>query len=673
MKISYNWLKEYCEFDMPAHELAERLSHAGLNVDTYEPRGSDYMLEVEVTTNRPDCLCHLGLAREVAALTGSEARRPSPQPVEDAELAFQQHAHVQVDTPQLCPHYTARLIKGVKVGPSPDWMQQRLITCGLRPVNNVVDITNYVMFESGQPLHAFDFSLLQGQKVIVRRAQAGEVITTIDGKERELTGEECVIADAAKPIAVGGVMGGVESEISDSTTDVLLEAARFDLRSIRRTSRHHGLISDSSYRYERGIDPEITEWASRRAAELILEMAGGRLCNGMADIRSDTTETPQVTLRMARLSLLLGISVPQPEVVSIFRGLGLDICEQTAGTVTVRVPSWRPDLRREVDLVEEVARLHGYDKIADVSTMPIRPVSPSKQETAERRTRALLAGQGFDEVMTYSLVSPSALQLAQPWHDGPPLALRNPVSAERTHMRLTNMANMLGVKRFNQAHGTDRVDLFELSRVYVPRPGEDQPEEKLCLSMLTDREDGLRVLKGVLANVLEELGIDTPVEEVPECAGAFRADGALVLRIDGELLGCAGVASDEAVAELDLRHAPALMECDFHRLVELTEFDRPYAPIASYPATRRDLAIVVRDDVLWADVQRVVLGSATELLETLEFFDVYVGDPVPHGHKSIAFSLTFRRQDGTITAEEAEQARAHVVDALSRELGATLR
>ena len=675
MKASYNWLRDYCEFALPPHELAERLSHSGLGVDSYEPHGDDWMLDVEVKTNRPDCLCHLGIAREVAALTGGKTRRPEVELREDPDRTVDDAVSVEVTAPDLCPHYTARIIVGVTVAPSPAWMQERLTLCGIHPINNVVDATNYVMLECGQPLHAFDLALIGGARIIVRRSHPGESMTTIEGSKHELTGQECVIADGSKPIALAGVMGGLESEIQDRTTDMLLESARFDPRSTRRTSHRHGLASESSYRYERAVDPEITDWASRRACQLILELAGGVVLRGVASVRADSTETPEVTMRLARLALVLGLEVPKDEVVRIFRGLELEVLSQDSDAVTVRVPSWRSDLRREIDLIEEVARIHGYDKISEMTHLPVRAVAPSLAEVAERRTRRLLSGEGFNEVMTYSLVAPTPVQRAQPWHEGDPIEIRNPVTVERTHLRLTNMANLLAVKQLNQARGTPEVDIYELGKVYLPRPDAETPEEKPCLAVLTDRRDGLFVLKAVLTNLMNELGVDAEVEEVPECRGPFQPDQALLLRLSGSLLGCAGVLSQEVADEFNFRNRPALMEIDFRLLADRCRLDRPYREVPAYPATTRDIAIVVQEDVLWSHISDCIKRNAPEALErdSIEFLSVYRGEPVERGRKCVAFSLTFRRPDRTMTAAEAEGARDAVVSALQRELGAALR
>ena len=675
MKFSYNWLKDLCGFDMRAFELSEKLSDAGFCVESCEPRNDDWLFDVEVTPNRADCLSHLGLAREVAAVTGGTVDRPDPGSLPEKGGSPEGVTSVEVEAPDLCPRYTALAIRDVQIGPSPQWMQDRLNLCGIRPVNNVVDITNYVMLEMGQPLHAFDLHELDNHQIIVRRARDGEAMTAIDGTECELRDWMCVIADASRPVAIAGVMGGLESEISNTTTDLLLESARFDPVSVRRTARTLRLSSDSSYRFERGVDSEIQPLASRRAASLIAELCGGTIVPGFSDIRSDSPETPEVTLRLDRVNLVLGVEVPPDRIVEYFRGLELDITNRSEESITVRVPTWREDLRREIDLIEEVARIYGYHKIGETTSIPVRPVRMSDRERSERRARRLLAGQGFHETMTSSLVEADELQQAQPWTNSEPLALSNPISRQKTHLRLSNMPGLLGTKKFNQARDQAEVDLFELGTIYVPQgsPDDRLPDEKLSLAVLTDRENGFFVLKGLLLNLLDELGIDEHAGEEIGAGGPFEEGRSLTFTLGDELLGCVGVLDDSVADDLDLEHRPALMELDFGVLVEHCRFDRPYEPVPRYPSSHRDLAVVLDEEVKWADIEKCVQDAAPEFLETVDFFDIYRGEQLPEGHKSVAFSLTFCSPERTLTNEEVDEAQQEIVEALKEELGATLR
>ncbi|MFP4027725.1 MAG: phenylalanine--tRNA ligase subunit beta [Candidatus Brocadiia bacterium] len=672
MLISYNWLNDICPHGLAAHELADRLSHAGLCVETYEPRGKDWMLDVEVTSNRPDCLSHLGIAREVAALTGQHVQHPDASVEEDSELRFEDQSSVIVECPDLCPHYTARIIEGITVGESPPWMKKRLETCGIRPINNIVDVTNYILLESGQPLHAFDMARLTGRRIVVRRAEEGEEITTIDESVCELSSDMCIISDAENPVALAGIMGGLDSEIGASTVDVLIESARFNPPNVRRTSRELGLSSESSYRFERGVDPENVEKASRRAAKLILELAGGELVSGMADIRADTTSTPEVTIRLPRLAHVLGLKVAAKDVEAIFSGLELEVLNCTNSEIAVRVPSWRPDLTREIDLIEEVARLHGYDKVAETTRIPVAFAPVSRHERAERKARSVLAGQGFTEIMTYSLVTPTHLQCAQCWYDGDPIALRNPVSSDKTHLRLTNLANMLRAKRVNAAHGNENVDLYELGKIYLP-DDQELPEEKVCLSLLTDREDGFLVLKGVLKNLLDLLHVDGNLGETPAGEAIFEEPESIRLELEGQLLGCAGVLPSKYADELDFPDRPALLEIDFDLVTELARLQPAVTPLPKYPPVERDIAIVIDESVLWRDVERCIRDNSTKNLEAIDFFDLYRGEQIPMGKKSIAFSVTFRSEERTLTREEADAQRDEIVCSLESELNAELR
>jgi phenylalanyl-tRNA synthetase beta chain len=380
-------------------------------------------------------------------------------------------------------------------------------------------------------------------------------------------------------------------------------------------------------------------------------------------------------MRQARLALVLGIEVEPAQVRRIFDGLELEVVRQTRSRVTVMPPSWRSDLTREIDLIEEVARIHGYDEISETTRIPVAITPMSPRQRCERTVRRLLAGAGFNEVMTYSQVTDTPIQRMQPWHEGGPIALRNPLSSDRTHLRLTNMPSLLDVKRFNASHGIERVDLFELGKVYLPLSDSPDglPLEKVCLTALTDRDEGFFILKGVLDNVLEVLHVDGQLAEEPAPVGPFSAEESLVLRLDGALLGCVGILRKDLADQFDLSARPALMEVDFDLLVQKARIEPAVQPVPRYPAVARDIAVIVDESVRWADLRRCILDSAPPMLESLEFFDIYRGEQIPPGKKSIAFCVTLRSADRTLTSEEADAARSQIVSALQQRLGGQAR
>ena len=399
MKVSYLWLRDYCDFDLPAEELARQLSLRGLAVEGVTPVGDDFCLELEITANRPDLLSHIGVAREVAALAGSQLRIPAV-PLDEETRHVAQIARVEVQNPDLCPRYTARVLYDVKVAPAPAEMRRRLEVIGLRPVNNIVDITNYVLMECGQPEHAFDFERLKGAAVTIRPAVRGEAIQLIDDTEATLTPEHLVIADATRPVALAGVMGGRATEISDGTRVVLLESAKFDPINIRRTARTAGKSSDSSYRFERGVDTPTVEWASRRAASLIQLHAGAKLAAGVIDVNF-TREAPRtVTLRIPRIERVLGMPVSAPEAGKLLKAIGFGVRPEGHDALEVSVPSFRPDVEREIDLIEEVARCHGYDRVPQTSHLVIAAVPASKSDRVLAQARETLIRLGYCEAVT---------------------------------------------------------------------------------------------------------------------------------------------------------------------------------------------------------------------------------------------------------------------------------
>ncbi|MEE9200864.1 MAG: phenylalanine--tRNA ligase subunit beta, partial [Candidatus Brocadiales bacterium] len=675
MKISYNWLKEYCRFDLSAEELAAALTEVGLVVEEVTPLADGYRLDVEVTSNRPDCLCHLGIAREVAAITRGKVRLPEVDYMpEKIPVDFR----VRVEDLELCPRYTARIIRGVKVGPSPSWLQKHLDAVGLRPVNNVVDVTNYVLLETSQPLHAFDMDRLKGNKIVVRRAASGEALKTIDGMKCELTPETLVIADGERPVALAGVMGGVDTEVGEATTNIVLESARFRPSAVRRAAKRFVLSTDSSYRFERGVDPEGVDWASRRATRLIQELAGGKVAREVVDIGSGKTKKSVVTVRMPRLNALLGTKVEPGAARDILLRLGF---EAKAGRdkVVATVPSFRNDVTREVDLIEEVARIYGYNNIPADTRLSIQVKPRSRYEQVEERARELLTGWGLTEVVTCSIIDDLQHRRFSASSGRQPLTLRNPIRKDEDLLRQTLLGNLLRVKRHNQDRGTPGVRIFEIARVYLPADSVDKlPEERnrLCLlweEELAGAEEAFSAVKGVLEGVFSAFGLKG-VLKWQGCPGApFEEKRSCRVEMDGAAMGVLGEVEKGLVEEYDLNSHPVMAEVDFDAIVEMADLGAVFKKLPLYPPAVRDMAVVVDERVGWADVERCIKESGLEYLESIEFFDLYRGKQVAAGKKSLAFKLCYRAPDRTLRGEEINEMQKLVEERLDRELHAALR
>ncbi len=674
MKISYNWLKEYVYFYLSPQELAERLTNVGLVVADIKQVEDDFCLDIEVTSNRPDCLGVIGIARDTAAAVGGSLQISNVIPSWDkgqitdkatpSDIA--KWVAVAVEDTMLCPRYTAQIIQHVTIGPSPEWMQKRLKCLGLRPVNNVVDVTNYVMMETGQPLHAFDYDKIADKKIVVRRATIGEEIVTINGARRALFHDMLVIADGKSPIAVAGVMGGKDTEVTESTRRILLECALFEPRQVRRTSRVLGIASDSSYRFERGIDPEITEYASRRAANLIQSCAGGEVVSGFVDVRSGKCETKKITLRMERLNKIIGVEIKKEVAVDILKRLHFRVLNETGSLIDVDAPSFRGDVYREIDLIEEVARIYGYNNIPTKTAISVRGSVKNKYETVENDVRRLLTGIGFYEAKTFSIVDTSVLQSINLWSHSSGLDIANPLRQEESRLRTSLLPSLINVKRYNANHGTERVKTFEIAKVYLA--GEKLPQEKTCLSILADID--FLTAKGIIEAILTHLGIFSKCESIPFSKPELFRDGyAARMLLDGKVLGYLG----EGCKDLAFNAPPCLAELDMDLLVENANFKKNYQALPQHPPVFRDLALLVDEEITWASVEKAITGTKVSFLKNINFFDVYRGKQIPAGKKSIAFNLCFQAQDRTLKSEEVDIAQTTIIDTLHKTLNAELR
>ncbi|HTW93285.1 MAG TPA: phenylalanine--tRNA ligase subunit beta [Tepidisphaeraceae bacterium] len=659
MKTSLSWLSDFVSGPLEPAAVAEALTHGGLNVEGIEGD----VLEVEVTSNRGDCLSHVGIAREVAALMNRQFKDVSPAasaggPAADSLVS------VRIDAPRLCPHYTARVIRGVKIGPSPAWLARRLESVGLRPINNVVDVTNYVLFEMGQPLHAFDLAKVGGRKIIVREARAGEKLTTLDGREHPLSPPMLVIADESRPVALAGVMGGKASEVSGATGDILLESARFDPLSIRRTARALAMRSDSSYRFERGIDPLLPVRASLRACQLILETAGGELAAGIVEAGSDGfLRGRKLSLRLSELKRILGISLETGAVMEAFSRLQLGPVLE-GETITITVPSWRGDLNIEADLIEEAIRVIGYDKIPVRPEISIRLPQADPAAAAMETIRQTLIGGGYFEAVTFSFVSdalktdfaPPGVELLQ--------ADAGVRSADAT-LRPSLLPGLLEAVRRNETAGTVEARLFEIGATFHGL------EERRKIGLVGNAD--WRDVRGLVETLLNRLNADAPISFHAEHQPGYAAGACARIEWSGKAIGFIG-RIDRGVAEkLSLRHLPVAAELDLELLLGGARAVPQLHPLPAFPAARRDLSLVVDEQTPYERIETALRQSHPADLEAIEYVTTYRGKPLPTGKKSVTVTLVFRSARGTLTGEQVESAVAGSVAAATTSIGASLR
>lgn len=671
MKISLEWLADFVPGPLDADAIAEALTAGGLPVENIGRHGADAVLDVEVTSNRGDCLSHLGIAREVAALLdrplSDMARDLSQPPAPDASPP---PVDVCIDDLELCPHYTARLIRGVTIGPSPAWMARRIEAAGLRAINNVVDVTNYVMLEMGQPLHAFDYDTLEGGRIIVRQARAGESITAIDGRLRELSPPMLAICDAVRPVALAGVMGGLNTEVTPRTVNILLESARFDPLSIRRTSRALAMQSDSSYRFERGIDPCLPERASLRASRLIVEVAGGRIVGGMAAAGAPGWTPRTLSLRLKKLRDHLGMDVPADAAVDALRRLGLRPVLRD-DSVECSIPSWRMDLRIEVDLVEEVARVMGYDRIPVRDEISIRLTPPQRDGITCETIRSTLVSCGYYEAITVGFVSDALRADFAPPEAHALLRADPAVRRDNAHLRPSLLPGLLEAVRHNESVGTPGARFFEMgSTFWADEAG--RCVELRRLGMVGS--DDLRELRGAVETVLARLDADRQVRVVPDRARpGFDESACGRVEWGGRPVGYIGLIRKDLAARLSMKRAPAAAELELACLLEGAQHVPQLRPLPRFPAVRRDLSLVVSEAVRYEQIDAVLSGLHLPNLEAVEYVTTFRGKPLQPGTKSVTVSLVFRAPQRTLSSEEVDEAVRRAVEAAAAQLGATLR
>ncbi len=670
MKISLNWLRDYIGVEGSPEQIAEILSDVGFPCEGIERLEDDAIIDVEVTSNRGDCLGYIGIARELAAATGKEVKIPTFE-MDESEKDVTEFCSVEIHEPDLCGRYTARIIEGVQVASSPDWLRKRLEVIGLRSVNNVVDATNYAMMETGQPPHAFDYAKINQGKIIVRRAAAGERLISIDGTQCDLHPDMLIIADAQGPVAIAGVMGGLETEVGETTTTILLEDASFDPVSVRTTSRKLTLPSEASYRFERIVDIEQIDWASKRTALLITKVAGGRVAKSVVDIYPGKPDRKEVTLRLSRLTKLLGIEIPLERAVNILTALSFKPRVED-DIITCTVPSWRSDIYREADLIEEVARVHGYSAIPTERKIKIEvvPVDP-RQQLAER-IGAYLHGCGYHETINVSFVENSIANLFVENDSYPHLAVKDESRKTANLLRRTLIGSLLNVLKTNLNVKNIPCRIYELADVFIPttEQGGGLPIERAKLTLVCDGD--FRDLQGVIEGMIRQMTKDADIAFEP--IDLPWAQPGATISINGDALGEAGIVSKAIREKYDFKDiSPCAAELDFEQLMVLSKDISTVKSIPKFPSIQRDLSLIVDERICWAEIVKAVKCSAPTELEHIQFVGIYRGKGIASGKKSVTLSLRFRDEDGTLTHENVDGFEADIVRSLTDSVAAELR
>ena len=687
MKISYQWLLDYVDVDvigLEVHGLAEALTLMGLAVELIEEKGGDYLLDVDVTTNRPDCLNHLGMARELAAQYRLKLKSPdfvAPDGDEEAQERFP--ARITIEDPAFCPRYSGRVITDLRISESPEWLKKRLESVGQRPINNIVDITNYVLFAVGHPLHAFDYDKLAGGEIRVRTARAGERITTLDSVERALEVSMLAICDKEKPVAVAGVMGGADSEISESTTTLLLESAYFDPSSIRSTSKQLGLTTEASYRFERGADPGIPVKALNMACRLIEEVGGGRCVGTVVDVNPVPFRPREITIREKRIEQVLGVRVPIDETAEILESLNFDVQNITDESCHCKVPSFRGDVELEDDVVEEVARHYGYDRIPSHYPAPAGPGSYTDTEYHDRRILEVLVSFGFFEAMNYSFTTPAREEhiLGQVQDR---VEIANPLSEMGTHLRTSLVPGLIEAVRYNLNHGNRDVRLFEMGSVYLPRKGNGAVAEprKLALAACgsfyspfwSKIQDpfSFQHLKGVIETLCSRVGLVVEMEKVSGIPYLHPGLSAEVIS-DGNRTGLFGELHPGLMEKYKFVEPVLLAEISLEELYGLELAEPRYVEMGKFPSVERDLSFLIDRQIEFSKIRVAVQALAIPELREFRLIDLYQGQNLPEDKLSIAVRLIFADPSRTLTQDEVNDRSERIFSVLKAEFEAQPR
>ncbi len=679
MKISLDWLKEYLDGDISAQTAVEALEHIGLMVEGRDEKDGDVILEIETYSNRPDTLGHLGMARELAAALGLRLKENN-WPLAELTVQTAGLADVQILDADLCPRYCGVVVKGVKVGPSPAWLQKRIEAMGLNPINNVVDLSNYVLFSTSHPIHAFDFDKIAGARVIVRRAKKGERLLCLEGTDLGLTPDMLVIADEAKPIALAGVIGGQGSAVTAETKDIFIESAYFNPVSVRLTRKEAGLQTDASYRFERGADICFPPQAALMAASLLTQF-GGRSSREPADVFPLPPKKKEIILRHRRITELLGVEVDGAFVQKTLTDLELGVELQQSGVWRVKVPSWRVDLDREADLIEEVGRFYGYEKIPSV-VPPLQVVEPIQDKSREKlgRVRPLLFHYGFNEVVNFSFSDADRERLLATGLA--PVEIRNPISARASLLRTSILGGLLETAAWNKNRGLDAIQIFESGNIYYR--DERGCRERLSLGLLSTgmreephwrqkgREADFFHLKGACEALLQQLRYE-PFSFEKADHPCFEPGSGLALSCKEEKVGYLGLVAERLSDAFDLKQPVCAAEIDLELLFGKQPKPFIYEAVAKYPAITRDISLLVPRDVAYQDICKAIEKIPLPILEEARLIDLYSGESIPNDKISLSFRFIYRHLQRTLLAEEVDRAEQQVLAQLKRAFGVQIR
>ena len=692
MKVQVDWLKEYTEIDVPTKQLGHALTMAGLEIESHEtvdlPDGEkSEVLELNVTPNRGYCLSHIGVAREVSALLKKPLKLSDPittLSTEAGAVSLEDRISVENLEPELCPRYCALEIENIKVGPSPKWLKDRLFAIGLRPINNIVDITNFVMMEYGQPLHAFDRDLLAGNKIVIRRAKKGEPFASLDGTQLKLEQDALVIADGERPVALAGIMGGTNSQVSETTRHVVLESACFDSATIRKGSKKYGLRSDSSYRFERGVDWKGVVSAQARAALLIKDLAGGEICSGRVDVYPEEEKPIIVLLRVARVNQLLGGSFSAKQIQDLLSRLGMEIAEPSE-TMQVKIPSFRPDLSREVDLIEELARIDGFDKIETVFPVAaVRPVKITARQSIIKKAREVLCCAGFSETIHYSFIDnvyAEEFKTAFASEQDRVLTLKNPLSSENDTMRTSLLPGLLKTAALNLSKGQKPLKLFEVGSVYFLDSGVRM--EKAVLSAIVlgpyeltpwkprGKEYDFYDLKGILETLFEHLSLQLKI--TPNDKPFLMPGKSVRVLVDNLEIGYLAQVMPKHNLVGDVGQNAYALELDLGALENSLSPSSLFQPIQKFPEAYRDISILVDRFVTSQKIESLILKTGSPLIQKVALYDHFEGKKIQGDKKSLTFALSFQSADRTLSDEEVAPLFEKIIKTLKSELGASLR